>query len=110
MNDILLRNACACENDHNLVFIHVPSQCPFTCATKYFIEWEFHRVNKIGKALVMYAPSSITLKGRLVHIGEWNKGCLFHILCNDGLHNLVFYETFFFISNVCNVVACNGCC
>jgi hypothetical protein len=25
MNDILLRNVCACENDHNLVFTHVLS-------------------------------------------------------------------------------------
>jgi hypothetical protein len=101
MNDILLRNVCACENDHNLVFTHVPSQCPFTCVTKYFDEWEFHRVNNIGKALASYASSSIILKGWLVHMGEWNKGCLLHILCNNGLHNLVFYETPFLNSNVC---------
>ncbi len=63
MNDILLKNVCACENDHNLVFTHVPSQCPFTCATKYFNEWEFHHVNNIWKALAPYTPSSITLKG-----------------------------------------------
>jgi hypothetical protein len=44
MNDIFY----ACENDHNLVFIIVPLQCPFTCATKYFNEWEFHCVNDIG--------------------------------------------------------------
>jgi hypothetical protein len=62
MNGILLRNVSACENDHNLVFTHVPSQCPFTCATKYFREWEFHHINNIGKALALYAPSSITLK------------------------------------------------
>jgi len=96
MNDILLINVCACANDHNLVFTHVPSQCPFTCVTKYFGEWEFHRVNNIGKALAPYTSSSITLKGWLVHMGEWNKGCLFHTLCNNGLHNLVFYETLIF--------------
>jgi len=63
MNDILLRNVCACENDHNLVFTHFSSQCPFTCATRYFGEWEFHCINDVGKTLVPYAPSSITLKG-----------------------------------------------
>jgi hypothetical protein len=36
MNDILLNNVCACENHHNLVFTHVPSQCPLTCATRYW--------------------------------------------------------------------------
>jgi hypothetical protein len=101
MNDILLRNVCACENDHNLVFTHVPSQCPFTHATKYFGEWEFHRINNIGKALAPYAPSSITLKGWLVHMGEWNKGYLFHTSCNNGLHNLVFYETLFLSFPMC---------
>jgi hypothetical protein len=101
MNDILLRNVYACENDHNLVFTHVPLQCPFTCVTKYFGEWEFHYVNNIGKVLAPYTTSSITLKGWLVHMGEWNKGSLFHTSCNNGLHNIVFYETFFFISNVC---------
>jgi hypothetical protein len=74
MNDILLKNVCAYENDHNLVFTHVPSQCPFTNATKYFDEWEFHRINNIGMALASYTLSSITLKGWLEHIGEWNKG------------------------------------
>ncbi len=90
MNDILLRNVCTYENDHNMVFTHVPSQCPFTCVKKYLCEWEFHRVNDIGKALVPYAPSFITFKGWLVHMGEWNKGCLFHTSCNNGLHNLFF--------------------
>jgi hypothetical protein len=102
MNDILLKNVCACENDHTLVFTHVFSQCPFT---KYFGEWEFHPVNNIGKALAPYARSSITLKDWLVHMGEWNKGCLFHISCNIGLHNLVFYESFFFSFPMC---ACSG--
>jgi hypothetical protein len=95
MNDILLINVYACENDHNLVFTHVPSQCPFACATKYFGEWEFHRISDVGKALAPYAPSSIILKGWLVDMGEWNKGRLFHTSCNNGLHNLVFYETLF---------------
>jgi hypothetical protein len=101
MNNILLRNVYACENNHNLVFTHVPLQCLFKRVTKYFGEWEFHYVNDIGKALTPYTPSPITFKGWLVHMGEWNKGCLFQTLCNNGLHNLVFYETFFFISNVC---------
>jgi hypothetical protein len=48
MNDILLSNVNACENDHNMVFTHVPLQCPFTCATRYFGEWEFHYINDIG--------------------------------------------------------------
>ncbi len=98
MNDILLRNVCACENDHNLVFTHVPSQCPFTYATKYFDECEFHRVNNIGKVLALYAPSSIILKGWLVYMGEWNKGCLFHTSASI---TLFFMKPFFFISNVC---------
>jgi len=110
MNDILLKNVCACENDHNLVFTHVPSQCPFTCATKYLSEWEFHHVNNIGKVLALYTPSSIIFKGWLVHMGEWNKGCLFHTSCNNGFHNLVFYETFFFHFQCVHVVVCNGCC
>jgi len=80
---------------------------PIHMCNKYFGEWEFHCVNNIGKALVLYAPSSITFKGWLVHMGEWNKGCLFHTLCNNGLHNLVFYETFFsFPMCACNVVQC----
>jgi hypothetical protein len=78
MNDIFLKNVYACENDHNLVFAHVPSQCPFTCATKYFGESKFHHVNNIRKALASYAPSFITINSWLVHMGEWNKGCLFH--------------------------------
>jgi len=94
-DNILLRNVYAYENDHNLVFTHVPLQCPFTCATRYFSEWEFHYINDIGKALVLYAPRSITFKGWLVHMGKWNKGFLFHTSCNNGLHNLVFYETSF---------------
>jgi hypothetical protein len=110
MNDILLRNVYACENDHNLVFTHVPSQCPFTCVTKHFGEWEFHYVNNIGKALAPYAPSSITFKGWLAHTGEWNKGYLFHTSCNNGLHNLVFYETPLFHFQSVHVVVCNGCC
>jgi hypothetical protein len=104
MNDILLRNVYACENDHNLMFTHVPLQCPFTCATRYFGEWEFHHISDVGKALVPYAPSSITLKGWLVHMGEWNKGYLFHTSYNNGLHNLGFYETFFLLFQC----ACNG--
>ncbi len=110
MNDILLRNVYACENDHNLVFTHVPLQYPFTCATKYFGEWEFHHINNIGKALALYDSSSITLKGWLVHMGEWNKGYLFHTLCTNGLHNLVFYETPFSHFQCVHVVECNGCC
>ncbi len=82
----------------------------FTCATKHFGEWEFHRVNNIGKALVPYDPSSITLKGWLVHMAEWNKGCLFHTSCNNGLHNLVFYETPIFHFQCVHLVVCNGCC
>jgi len=108
MNDILLRNVCACENDHNLVFTHVPSQCPFTCATKYFGEWEFQCVNNIGKALAPYAPTSIILKGWLVQMGEWNKGYLFHISCNNGLRNLFFYETLFFHFVNMPPHTCNG--
>jgi hypothetical protein len=46
----------------------------------------------------------------LVHMGEWNKGYLFHILCNNGLHNLVLYETSFLHFQCVHVVACNGCC
>ncbi len=101
MNDILWNNVCACKNHHNLMFAHVPLQHPFTCAKRYFGEWEFHHINDVGKVLAPYVPSSITLKGRLVHMGEWNKGCIFHILCSNGLHNLVFMEPLFFISNVC---------
>ncbi len=110
MNDILLINVYACENDHDLVFTHVSSQYSFTRATKYFDEWEFHCVNNIGKALAPYAPSSITFKCCLVHMGEWNKGCLFHTSCNNGFHNLVFYETHFFHFQCVHVVACNNCC
>ncbi len=62
MNDILLRNICACENDHNLVYTHVPLQCPFTCATIYFSQWEFHCVNNIGKVLAPYAQTPSLLK------------------------------------------------
>jgi hypothetical protein len=36
-------------------------QCPFTCATKYFSEWEFHRINNIGKALAPYKPFSVKI-------------------------------------------------
>ncbi len=104
MNDILLRNVYACENDHNLVFTHVPLQCPFTCATKYFDEWEFHHMSDIGKVLAAYALSSITFNV-MEHMGGWNKGCLFHTSCNNGVHNLVFYETPFFSFPMC---ACNG--
>ncbi len=93
MNDIFLRNVCACENDHNLVCTHVPSQCPFTCATKYLSEWEFHHANNIGKTLALYAPSSITFKGWLVHMGEWNKGFLFQI------HVIMASITLFFLWN-----------
>jgi hypothetical protein len=100
MNDILLKNVCACDNEHNLMFTHVRSQCPFTCATKYFGEWEFHRISDIGKALASYAPSSITFKGWLVHMGERNKSCLVHISCNNGLYNLGFMKPFFHF-NVC---------
>jgi len=58
MNDILLSNVCACENHQNLVFTHVPSQHPFTCATRYFGEWELHRLNDVGKVLAIpQAPS-----------------------------------------------------
>jgi hypothetical protein len=101
MNDILLRNVCACENDHNLVFTHVPSQCPFTGATKYLGEWEFHRVNNIGKALALYAPSSITLKGWLVHMGEWSKAAFSTLRVVMASITLFFMKPFFFISNVC---------
>jgi len=73
MNDIFLSNVYACENEHNLVFTHVPSQCPFICATRYFGEWHFHFINDVGKTLISYAPSSITFKVWLVHMGEWNK-------------------------------------
>ncbi len=100
INDILLKNVCACENDHNLVFTHVPSQCPFTCATKYFDEWEFHRVNNIGKVLAPYAPSSI-FKGWLVHMGEWNKGYLSTLCVIMASITLFFMKPFFFIFNVC---------
>jgi hypothetical protein len=31
-------------------------------------------------------------------------------LCNNGLHNLVYYEAFFFHFQGVHVVACNGCC
>jgi hypothetical protein len=110
MTDNLLKNVYACENEHNLLFTHVFSQCPFTCAIKYFGEWEIFHINNIGKVLALYAPSSITLKGWLVHMGEWNKGCLFHTSCNNGFHNLIFYETFFFHFQCVHVVACNGCC
>jgi hypothetical protein len=110
MNDILLKNVYACENDHNLVFTHVPSQCPFTCATKYFDECEFHRINNIGKALTPYVPSSIIFKGWLLDMGEWNKCYIFHTLCNNGFHNLVFYETPFFHFQCVHVVACDDCC
>ncbi len=48
MNDILLSNVNACENDHNLVFTHFPLQCPFTCVTRYFGEWEFHCISDVG--------------------------------------------------------------
>ncbi len=65
------------------------------CATRYFGEWEFHHLSDVGKALALYTPSSITFKGWLVHMDEWKKGCLFHISCNNGLQNLVFYETSF---------------
>jgi hypothetical protein len=90
MNDIFMSNVYACENDHNLVFTHVPSQCPFICAIRYFGGWQVHFISDVGKALVPYAPSSIAFKGWLVHMGEWNKGYLFHTSCNNGLHNLVF--------------------
>ncbi len=110
MNDIFLKIVYACENDHNLVFTHVPLQCSFTCATKYFGEWEFHHISDIGKALAPYALNSIIFKGWLVHMGEWNKGCFFHTSCNNGFHNLVFYETFFFHLQCEHVVVCNGCC
>jgi hypothetical protein len=107
--DILLKIVCACENDHNLVFTHVPSQCPFTCATKYFSEWEFHRVNNIGKALASYAPSSIIFKGWLVHMGEWNKGCLLHTSVIMASITLFFMKPLFHFQCV-HVVMCNGCC
>jgi hypothetical protein len=90
--------------------LHMFPRNAFTCATKHFGEWEFHRVNNIGKALVPYDPSSITLKGWLVHMAEWNKGCLFHTSCNNGLHNLVFYETPIFHFQCVHLVVCNGCC
>jgi hypothetical protein len=67
-----------------------------------------NRISDIGKALAPYAPNSITLKGWLVHMGEWNKGYLFHTSCNNGLHNLVFYETSFLHFQCVHVVACNG--
>jgi len=73
MNDIFMNNVCACENHHNLAFTHFSSQHPFTCAIRYFGEWEFHFISDVGKVLVMYAPSSIALKGWVVYIGEWNK-------------------------------------
>jgi hypothetical protein len=31
-------------------------------------------------------------------------------LCNNGLHNLVFYETFFLHFQCVHVMVCNGCC
>ncbi len=108
--DTLMCFCLTCENQHNLVFTHVPSQHPFTCVTRYFSEWELHHINDVGKVLAPYVPSSITLKGWLVHMGEWNKGCFFYISCNNGLHNLVFYETFFLHFQCVHVVVCNGCC
>jgi len=105
MNDIFVNNVYACENDHNLVFTHVPSQCPFICAIRYFGGWQVHFISDVGKALVPYAPSSITFKGWLVHMGEWNKGYLFHTSCNNGLHNLVFLWNLFSSFPLC---ACSG--
>jgi hypothetical protein len=40
----------------------------------------------------------------LVHMGEWNKGCLFHTLCNNGLHNLFLWNLFFSFP----MCACSG--
>jgi hypothetical protein len=58
MNDIILSSVCACENHQKLVVKHVLSQRPFTCATRYFCEWEFHYISDVGKVLVMpQAPS-----------------------------------------------------
>jgi len=58
MNDILLSSVCACEDHQIFVFTHVPSQHPFTCATRYFGEWELHHISDVGKMLAMpQAPS-----------------------------------------------------
>jgi hypothetical protein len=104
MNDIFLRNVYGCEDDHNLVFTHVPLQCPFTCATKYFGEWEFHRVNNIGKVLAPYAPISITFKGWLVHMGEWNKGTFSTLRVIMASITLFFMKPFFSFP----MCACSG--
>jgi hypothetical protein len=58
MNDIFMSRVYARENHQNLVFTHVPSQRPFTCATRYFGESELHHISDVGKVLAMpQAPS-----------------------------------------------------
>jgi len=101
MNDIFLNNVCACENCHNFVFTHIPSQCAFTCATRYFGELKFHHINDVGKVLVLYAPSSIFLKVGWYTWVSGIKAAFSTLHVTMAYIPLFFMKPLFFISNVC---------
>jgi hypothetical protein len=109
MNDILLKNVYACENDHNLVFTHVPLQCSFTCAIKYFDEWEFHHINNIGRRW-LYMPQAPSLSKVGWYTWVYGIRAAFSTLrVIMAAITLFFYETLFFHFQCVHVVECNGC-